>query len=112
LAKLARCSNVVVTDPWPLLALALAVSIFSIVIAIVAVRRARKLDQGFKESLGFMMKLHWERTDPSLRDLAQQAVDASDRRNAELAAMSPEDREKAINEWAQELADDVADLDD
>ena len=49
---------------------------------------------------------------PSTRELAQRAVEAQERREAELAAMSPEERDKAIEEWARKLAEDVADADD
>lgn len=52
-----------------------------------------------------------EMTD-STRDLARAAVESNDRRNAELEAMSPEDREKAIEAWAKQLAEDVCALDD
>lgn len=48
----------------------------------------------------------------STRELARQAYEANEKRNAELAAMTPEDREKAIQEWAETLAADVADLND
>lgn len=47
-----------------------------------------------------------------LRKLAHEAVEASAQRNAELEAMSPEDREKAIGAWAKKLADDVANMND
>lgn len=43
---------------------------------------------------------------PGLNELAKQAAEASAKRNAELEAMSPEDREKAIGEWAEKLAED------
>jgi hypothetical protein len=49
---------------------------------------------------------------PEMRKLAQQAVEANDRREAELAAMSPEDRERAIDQWAKKLAEDTAGLND
>lgn len=49
---------------------------------------------------------------PERRALAQRAVEACEKREAELAAMSPEDRDKAIQEWAERLAADVADLTD
>jgi acyl-CoA reductase-like NAD-dependent aldehyde dehydrogenase len=49
---------------------------------------------------------------PETRKLAQEAADACARREAELAAMSPEDREKAIDEWARKLAEDVSSLND
>jgi hypothetical protein len=43
---------------------------------------------------------------------AEAAAAANAKRNAELEAMSPEDREKAIAEWARRLAEDTAHLDD
>jgi hypothetical protein len=49
---------------------------------------------------------------PELKQLAQEAVDACKKREAELDAMSPADREKAINEWARKLATEVSTLDD
>ncbi len=50
--------------------------------------------------------------DDARRALAQAAHDANAKRNAELEAMTPKDREKAIAEWAKQLAADVADLND
>lgn len=49
---------------------------------------------------------------PETRAMAQAAVEACEKREAELAAMSPEDREKAIDEWARKLAGDVCSLND
>ncbi len=49
---------------------------------------------------------------PSMRELASRAVEANERRNAELAAMTPEDRECAIKRWAEDLADECSELDD
>ncbi len=49
---------------------------------------------------------------PETRALAQRAVEACAKREAELAAMSPEDREKAIEAWAKRLAEDVCSLND
>jgi hypothetical protein len=46
------------------------------------------------------------------RALARRAFESNAKRNAELAAMSPEDREAAIAEWAKKLAGDVAELND
>jgi acyl-CoA reductase-like NAD-dependent aldehyde dehydrogenase len=43
---------------------------------------------------------------------AQASVDAGAKHEAEMAAMSPEEREKAIEEWATKLAAEVADLND
>jgi hypothetical protein len=37
-------------------------------------------------------------------DLARKALEASAKREAELAAMSPRDRAKAIRKWARRLA--------
>ena len=48
----------------------------------------------------------------STRKLAQQAVEASARREAELQAMRPDEREKAIRDWARKLAEETAGLDD
>jgi hypothetical protein len=52
-----------------------------------------------------------EMTD-STRDLAKAALEHQDRRNAELAAMNPEDRERAIEAWARKLAEDTCTADD
>jgi hypothetical protein len=49
---------------------------------------------------------------PETRRLAQEAVDACKKREAELDAMSPADREKAISEWARKLATEVSTADD
>jgi hypothetical protein len=49
---------------------------------------------------------------PGTLALAEEAVAANAKRNAELAAMSPKEREKAIAEWARKLAEDTALLDD
>lgn len=52
------------------------------------------------------------RVDKRMNKLAREAAEACARREAELDAMSPEDRDKAIDEWAEGLAADVADLND
>ena len=49
---------------------------------------------------------------PEIRKLAEEAVAANAKREAGLAAMTPEDRERAINEWAHKLADEVSALND
>jgi hypothetical protein len=49
---------------------------------------------------------------PEMRRLAQEASEANDRREAELAAMSPEDRERAIEQWARKLAEESASVND
>ena len=46
------------------------------------------------------------------RKRAEQAVESLRKREAELAAMTPEEREKAIEAWAKRLAEDTAHLDD
>ena len=86
---------------------------------------ARELDEaklraaGWVEDCGGLWHASW--MDPAtwfdidaalLRELARSAVEANAKRNAELEAMSPEDREKAIQEWAAKLAGEVADLND
>ena len=43
---------------------------------------------------------------PEICRLAEQVVEASRRRNAELAAMAPKERRRAIAEWARKLATD------
>ena len=53
----------------------------------------------------------WENS-PELRQLAQEVHEASLQKDAELAAMSPAQREQAIRDWAENLAADVADLND
>jgi hypothetical protein len=50
--------------------------------------------------------------DAELRALALQASETAAKREAELAAMKPKERRKAIAEWAKGLAKDVADLND
>ncbi len=50
--------------------------------------------------------------DPEILALAQRGHEASLRKEAELAAMSPEQREEDIRKWAENLAADVADLND
>jgi hypothetical protein len=49
---------------------------------------------------------------PEVRKLAEAAVEACKKREAELEAMSPEDRQKAIEAWAHKLAEDTAGLND
>ncbi len=44
---------------------------------------------------------------PELLRLAEEAAKRSAERNAELEAMTPEEREKAIEKWARELAKDA-----
>lgn len=49
---------------------------------------------------------------PERRALAREAAASAAAREAELLAMTPENRERAIAEWASKLAGDVADLTD
>ncbi|HME04480.1 MAG TPA: hypothetical protein VKG38_15780 [Solirubrobacteraceae bacterium] len=49
---------------------------------------------------------------PWLRGLAQEVAKANAQREAELAAMSPDARERAIDEWAKNLAAEAADWND
>ena len=58
------------------------------------------------------MEAMMELMTPERRRLAQQVIEANDRREAELAAMSPEDRDRAIDQWAKKLAEDSASLND
>ena len=46
------------------------------------------------------------KTSEDMRELARQATESSAKRSAELAAMAPAEREKAIAEWAHKLAED------
>ena len=56
-----------------------------------------------------MKKPEWS---PALLELAKKASERQEAENKKMAAMTPEEREKYINEWAQRLADDVAGLND
>ncbi len=49
---------------------------------------------------------------PELLRLAEEATKRNAERSAKLEAMTPEDRKKAIEEWAKNLAAEVVDLND
>ncbi len=49
---------------------------------------------------------------PAMRELAHKAAEACRQREAELAAMSPDDRERAIKKWAEDLAAECSELND
>jgi len=63
-------------------------------------------------SLDIYMTL-WRLSIPeSTRKLAEAAAEACAKREVELEAMEPEDRQRAIEQWAHKLAEDTAGLND
>ena len=65
--------------------------------------------------MSFWLAVCFERArsaSPETKALAQRAVEACQKREAELAALPPAEREKAIQEWARGLAEESAKLTD